>query len=239
MSMMLRRILPTFAAIAVAGTTLSLGFWQLRRAAEREALATAQAAVAKASPIALGREPLANPESFGLHPMSARGVWIGDKAIFLDNQIHKGRAGFHVVMPLRLEGTDTHVLVDRGWLAGTGDRRNLPEVHTPVGVVDVRGFARQSNYRFKELSSTFQEGRIWENITVERYAAWSGLRLQPVILHQTDEASDGLVREWPQAGSGAEKNRAYALQWFSLAALTVAFWGYYFLRGRRGREGAK
>lgn len=236
MFLTLNRLLPTVAAIAVVVTTSSLGTWQLRRAEEREALATLQEVTAKAPPIALGREVLSNPDGLSLHPLVARGEWRADKGIFLDNQIHKGRAGFHVIMPLRVEGSDMHVLVDRGWVGGTGDRRQLPHVMTPAGQVEVTGFARQSNFRFTELGGTFQEGSIWENITLERYAAWSGLKLQPVILQQTDTVADGLVRDWPRAGSGSDKNRGYALQWFAMAALTVALWTYYFFRGWRQHE---
>lgn len=229
----LNRVLPTIAAIAVVATTSSLGMWQLRRAEEREALAALQEATAKAPPIALGHEALSNPESLSLHPLAARGEWRADKTVFLDNQIHKGRAGFDVIMPLRIEGSDMHVLVDRGWIAGTGSRSQLPGVVTPAGRIEVTGFARQANWRFKELGGTYQEGLIWENLTVERFAAWSGLKLQPVILQQTDAVADGLIRDWPKAGSGADKNRGYALQWFSMAALTIALWGYHFFRGRR------
>ena len=237
MTPILNRVLPTLAAIIVAATTVSLGMWQLRRAEEREALAAQQEATAKAPPIVLGREPLSRPESFSLHPMSASGHWLGDRTVFLDNQIHKGQVGFDVITPLRIEGSDMHLIVDRGWIAGTGNRSQLPDVTTPAGMVTVSGFARPANVRFKELGATVQEGRIWENITVDRYAAWSRLKLQPVILQQTDAVADGLIRDWPKAGSGSERNRGYALQWFAMAIVTVGLWAYYFFSGRGKSEG--
>lgn len=237
MNLKLKRLIPTLAAIIVVVATSSLGAWQMRRAEEREALAAQQAATATAPPIVLGREPLANPDSLSLHPLVARGAWRADKAVFLDNQIRRGRVGFDVIMPLQIDGSDMHVLVDRGWIAGTARRAQLPDVVTPAGVVEVSGFARQANLRFKELGGVYQEGRIWENVTVERFAAWSSLKLHPVILQQTDAAADGLARDWPKAGSGSEKNRGYALQWFAMTALTVILWGYYFIRGRREHEG--
>ena len=232
----LKRALPTFAAVVVVAATCSLGAWQLRRAEEREALAARQEAQAKAAPVVIGRELLRNPDTLSLHPLTARGEWLPEKTVFLDNQIYQGRVGFHVIMPLRISGSDLHVLVDRGWIAGTGNRSQLAQVSTPSGMVDVSGYARQTNWRFKELDGTYKEGRIWENLTVERYAAWSGLQIQPVVLLETSAAADGLVREWPKAGSGAEKNRGYALQWFLMAVTTIALWGYYFLRGRRKHE---
>lgn len=233
----LNRLIPTLAAIVVVVVTSSLGSWQLRRAEEREALAAQQEATADAPPIALGREPLANAELLSLHPLVTRGVWRADKVVFLDNQVRRGRVGFDVIMPLQIQGTDMHVLVDRGWVAATARRELLPEIVTPAGVVEIGGIARQANLRFKEYGAVYQEGRIWENVTIERFAAWSSLKLQPVILLQTNATPDGLLRDWPKAGSGSDKNRGYAVQWFAMAALTAILWGYYFIRGRRENDG--
>lgn len=235
----LKRLAPTVAALIVVAVTSSLGSWQLRRAEEREALAARQEATAELPPITLGRELLAKPESLSLHPLAVSGVWRADKVVFLDNQIRKGRVGFDVIMPMQIEGSGMHVLVDRGWILANARRDQLPEIATPAGKVEVRGIARQANFRFKELGDVYQEGRIWENVTIERFAAWSKLELQPVILMQTNAAADGLARDWPKAGSGSDKNRGYAFQWFAMTVLTIFLWGYYFIRGRREREGQK
>ena len=220
----LTRILPTLAAFAVIGLTLALGVWQVGRAHEKEASASRYDALAKAPPIDLGGESLNPLPTLEFHPASGRGVWLPEQAVFLDNKVHQGRAGYHVMMPLRLEGGDMHVLVNRGWLPTTGDRTQLPPPRTASGLVSVHGFLRSAPDRFKELSATYREGRIWENVTVERYAAWSKLKLQPVILYQTDTLEDGLVRVWVRPDAGSERNLGYAMQWFGLSALTAFFW---------------
>lgn len=38
-----------------------------------------------------------------------------------------GRAGYHVIAPLRMEGSDAVVLVNRGWIELGSDRNVLPE----------------------------------------------------------------------------------------------------------------
>ncbi|MFA6310219.1 MAG: SURF1 family protein [Sterolibacterium sp.] len=220
----LMKLLPTLAAFAAMALTAALGVWQVGRAHEKEALASRYDALAKAPPIDLGAEILNFPPALEFHPVTATGAWLADQAVFLDNKVHQGRAGFHVIMPLRLEGSDTHVLVNRGWLPATGDRAQLPLPQTAVGVVHVHGFLRSSPDRFKELSATYREGRIWENITVERYAAWSKLKLQPMILYQTDAVDDSLVRAWVRPDAGSERNFGYALQWFGLSVVTLIFW---------------
>ena len=66
-----------------------------------------------------------------------------------------------------------------------------------------------------------QRGEVRQTVTVEDFAAETGLTLLPFVIEQHSAANDGLRRDWPRAGAGAEKNEMYALQWYSLAALAV------------------
>jgi cytochrome oxidase assembly protein ShyY1 len=65
--------------------------------------------------------------------------------------------------------------------------------------------------------------RVWQNVTVEQFAAWSGLPLESYVIEQHSALDDGLVRDWPRADLGIEMHESYALQWYSLAALCVVF----------------
>ena len=56
---------------------------------------------------------------------------------------------------------------------------------------------------------------------IEAYASETGLRLEPRVIEQHSDLPDGLARDWAPHDAGAEKNQAYALQWYSLAALAV------------------
>ena len=62
------------------------------------------------------------------------------------------------------------------------------------------------------------EGKVWQNVTLERFAAWSGLALEPYVVEQHSSLDDGLLRDWPRADAGVEVHESYALQWYSLAA---------------------
>ena len=75
------------------------------------------------------------------------------------------------------------------------------------------------------------QGRVRQNVDLERYAAEFGLPgLLPISLQQLEPAlacagsdcaerlEDGLLRDWTVVGSSADKNRGYAVQWFGLAA---------------------
>jgi cytochrome oxidase assembly protein ShyY1 len=62
-------------------------------------------------------------------------------------------------------------------------------------------------------------GGVRQNLGIGEYATETGLALQPVVIQQHNDNRDGLARDWPKPDFGVDKHRAYALQWYSLAAL--------------------
>ena len=82
-----------------------------------------------------------------------------------------------------------------------------------------------------ELDANTEEGIVWQNLVLARYAKWSGLRLQPIVLQQTSDAADGLVRAWGRPDTGADKHRGYAFQWYALAAtILISYVAFSFKR---------
>ena len=71
--------------------------------------------------------------------------------------------------------------------------------------------------------------RLWQHYEADAYRRWSGLPVAEGIVRQLSELPDGLARDWVEPGSGADKHRAYAFQWFAmsgtaaLAALVLAW----------------
>lgn len=220
---------PTLAAILVIALTASLGQWQLGRAGMKEERVERFARLSRQSPIHIGSRQL-DAEQLNYRRVSAKGEWLKEYVVFLDNQVRKGQVGYFVVMPLRLEGGELSILVNRGWVAAGNDRTRLPEINSQPGSIEVNGTAQLPSAHFKELGTTYREGRIWENLTIERFSEWSGLKLQPVVIWQTDNTEDGLAREWISPDSGADRNRAYAFQWFALAGLTGFLWAYHYFK---------
>ena len=228
----LGKIVPTLAALLVIAVTARMGIWQLDRAAQRDMAAERLRVAHLAPPIALGVQPLAEVESIMSYPAQARGEWVPGKMVFLDNQVHQGQVGFQVLMPLRLADSGLHVLVNRGWIKSMTDRQHLPSIVAAGGMQTIEGGIYPRTPRVGSVGKNAREGIIWSEVTPETFAAWSGLPMQPLILYQTSPADDGLIRDWLAPGSGAERNRGYAVQWFALAAMTFIFWGCYFFRGR-------
>ena len=215
--------LPTLIALALVAVGVAAGNWQSGRASEKQALRERIETMHREPAVAIGRDTLV-PGPLEFRRVSARGRWRSEFGILLDNKIHGRTPGYHVLMPMNIEGTNMHVLVNRGWVAGTGDRSQAPLVTTPDGSLEITGEARTSLGRFLELSPQYTQGKVWQNVTLERFREWSKLELQPIIVFQTSGADDGLIREWERPDFGIDKHRGYAFQWYSLAALTVVFY---------------
>jgi surfeit locus 1 family protein len=217
------RLVTALAAAAGIALTLSLANWQLGRAHEKEALAARLAALAKDVPVSLTRAE-ARADDLEWRSVTARGRFEPRRGVLIDNRIRRGVAGYHVVMPLEIEGGGRYVLVNRGWVAGNPDRSRLPEVRTPEGKVEVTGLAVVPGRRFLELAATTTRGPVWQNLTIERYREAFALPLQPVMIQQESPLEDGLVREWDPPNLGVDKHYGYAFQWLALAATILVFY---------------
>ena len=217
--------LPTLGAIAIVALTLALGNWQRHRAADKDALAAQFAAAASAPPVDLAAGDT-DPTRLRFRTVRARGEYDGARQLFIDNKVQAGRVGYHVVTPLKLAGSERFVLVDRGWIAQGARRGELSAVPPPAGMLTVVGRANLPPRRYLELGDGQDSKVLWENLDIARIAAATGLELLPVIIEQTDPVApaDGLVRDWPAPGLGADQNRSYMLQWYSFALLAVVAW---------------
>ena len=226
--------LPTAAALAGIALTAAAGNWQLDRAREKERLQQAYDRSAADVPMVLSLQPVeARPLLF--RRIEAAGEFVPQAAVLLDNKVLSGVAGYHVIMPLQLAGSQKHVLVNRGWIAAGTDRTRLPEVTTPRGSVSVVGIAVLPG-RFLELSGAETTGPVWQNLTIERYRSKMQLDIQPILIEQHNDLGDGLARSWGRPDFGIAKHYGYAAQWFLLCALIVFLYIFFHVRRSRSKE---
>src|SRR5688500_2651681 len=172
------RLVTTLAAALMLALLLSLGRWQMNRAEEKEARQALYDARFAETPVQLtGSVAAAEPLLY--RRVRADGRWLAERQIYIDNQIRAGRAGFHVVTPLQIEGSAASVLVNRGWIARDNTYPRAPHVAVPPGRVRVSGLATRPPARFRELSDQAVAGDVWQNLSIERYAAHAKLELLP------------------------------------------------------------
>jgi surfeit locus 1 family protein len=141
------RWLPALLILIVVAVTVRLGFWQRDRAHQKEALQAhiTQFENAPAEPVSSAPVALKDIE---FHRVRARGSFVADKVVYLDNRPYNDQPGFYVVMPFKL-ADGGYVLVNRGWLPRNIANRTTIE-RTP---------RRQVRSRSKALRAPTQPAR--------------------------------------------------------------------------------
>ena len=227
-------LVPTLATLLLFPLLLVLGFWQLDRADQKQALfddymKTAALAPADINAITTQQD---SDESILWRHGTLSGVYAGTRLLLLDNQVWSGTAGYHVYQPFQASGSGRWILVNRGW-APAGSYRNV--------VPDIA--AAEGSYRLTGMITAFPSspGIIPDEQAMRPETMTPGIDRIPVISQQVaeqilghpvssyvfrlDQASpSGLIREWPQPGSGKERHLGYAFQWFSLAGVLLVIY---------------
>lgn len=213
------------AGLAATVAFIALGNWQLDRAAfkaEIQARRTAAGTAAVALPAAAD---FARIDTLHVH---AEGRWLADRTVWIDNRTHDGRAGVHLVTPLRLDDGSL-LYVNRGW-APLVDRARLPQAPLSRGPVSVEGFVVHPDTHGFTLAGGDARPELWTRIDPARLVRHAGTAaVYPVVLELQSELKDGLVRDWAPPAQGPQRHRAYALQWFAFAAMAAVltlYWGW-------------
>ena len=195
-----------------------LGNWQARRAEAKRALGAELERALKSPPADLSTVIVAG--SLIHKRVLARGRFVAERTVLLDNKLRRGRPGYEVVTPLALAGSEWHVLVNRGWIAAPASRETLPDVRTPSGELTVVGIALERLPHALQPGAA-PTGKLRQNLDIGAFAAETGLRLQPLVIEQHSDTGDGLSREWPRPDFGIERHESYALQWYLFAGLAI------------------
>ncbi|MGH8751601.1 MAG: SURF1 family protein [Burkholderiales bacterium] len=214
------KLVPSLAAAAVFALALNLGNWQLNRAHEKLQMQARLDEMAQQPPVKLPVREV-NAEDYRWRAVEVEGRFAENYTIYIDNRIHHGIPGYHVVTPLQIGNSTLYVLINRGWIARGSDRRALPPVATSKNTIIINGLSIIPSKKIFELSAQTEEGKIWQNLVLERYRKAVPLAIQPIVIEQQNDTQDGLVREWEKPDVGINMHRAYAFQWFALAAAVL------------------
>jgi len=218
--------LPTLAMLAAVVVCVAAGRWQQGRMHDKEALRAQMDAALRMAPVALDGLPgAADWVALRYRPVVASGAYRAAAQILIDNRVHEGRVGYHVVTPLELPDGRA-VLVNRGWVAQRASRAELPDAPPPGGTVTVEGRIALPAAGYLELERETAAGPVWQNLDPARFAAATGVGVLPVVIEQTAPPvpDDGLIRAWTAPDFGIDKHRIYMVQWYAFAALALALW---------------
>ncbi len=216
----------------------------MARLSERRSFNRTLAARLEAAPVTM--RSLGSDTSLGHYRrVSATGVFLYDREIVYAGRAHDGSPGVDLLTPLALSGTDTVVLVNRGW-AYSPDAQTLdPARWREQDSATVFGYAETFSGRHRAGGTDRPaSARRPQTLTVHEleHATIEAAVGHPVARYLLVQTSDGVLRPgvvparltFPALGEGS--HRGYAVQWFSFA-LIATVGGAVLLRKQRA-EGA-
>lgn len=225
----------TCAAVAGAALTLELGVWQWGKGEQKVARQAEMEQRQSSAPLDERSLPASGVPPELLHrPVVLHGTWVRERTVYLDNRQMQGKPGFYVVTPLRLASGNSAVVVERGWIPRNFEHREqLQPVDTPPGVVEVRGRIAPPPPKLYEFAGA-GTGAIRQNLDLGRFRAETGLALLDIAVQEAGPPSEGLLRDWPRADSGAATNYGYAFQWWAMSGLIAVLYVWFqFIAPRR------
>ncbi len=213
------------AALTLFGVAffIWLGFWQLGRAEQKQALldqyATAQKTQVEITP--------RNADSLPRYQrVTVSGRFDPAHQILLDNMpSHTGQPGYRVVTPF--ETSAGWLLVDRGWLPLGSSRSQLPDVPVGTDPRTITGTIDELPRAGLKLATPSIDAKApWPRVlSFPEHSALAeqlGHKLLPGLLLLDASQPDGYERIWEaHLGFRPERHIGYAVQWFAFAVAAV------------------
>ena len=250
-------IIPTLITLVCVVIMFGLGFWQLERKAEKDSrldqIAERQSgqaySLSELMLLANAQSEYSQSEDIQDYPVQVTGEADLNRLFYIDNKINEGRVGFEVVIPVRVDTQltprvpseanlyeQTYILVNLGWIRGSGIRGELPAIsETDLSLISgtntlFRGVVKypSNNAMVSETNKAFGDfPALLQQLDLTRAAEHlqlsSDKRLLPFIINIDKNPQTEFVREWQPVVMAPEKHLGYAAQWFGLgiAALTI------------------
>lgn len=218
----------TIAVISVLVCVLvSLGFWQLQRADQKQLLLDQQATQLVRPVVRLypERDTL---EKVRFLPVFLDGQFDCDHQILLDNKMSNRQPGFHVITAFRPSLGGKSILVNRGWIPMHANRSPdqqyqfcQSQMLRLQGIVN--HFPRLGYHFSGSTDSTTDE---WPLMMLEldekKLSSVLNDAVVGYLLLMDPSIKGGFVRDWHFAPNILpEKHIAYAVQWFGLAITLI------------------
>ena len=229
-----RAVLITLAAFVFF---MSLGLWQLDRADYKDAIQQKFESRLSADYRHLDISEVITDIEFQKLELSGR--YDTRRTILVDNQLHHGQPGYHVLSPFELSSSKDIVLINRGWVALGNSREILPIIKMPVLDGVVRGIGSipgDDIYRMGQIVLGDKWPQVIPFVDIEALQKRFNGQLLPLVLWLGPEQPGHYQREWNPVWARPEKSRAYAWQWFSFAAISLILFFVLNLRNRSGKQ---
>lgn len=227
----LRNWIVPAALLLISAGFVSLGRWQLERA---EVNRNTERTYLQADALEVLDPPLSiiSVENHRYRHLRLTGHYEPTIQVLLDNMTRDGRVGYEVLTPFVIadENNDAsagrRLLVNRGWVPAPWDRTELPDVSIVPNRVMIEGRIDRLPRAGLDLGEpAAPEGRSVVVLSFPGYDDIEAAVGHPVYRFQlllNDDQAHGYRRIWTPETDRDERNVAYAVQWFALAALALS-----------------
>ena len=203
---------------------VKLGLWQYNKAVLKTEIQSNYESAINADVLNLPSQ-LKDPDTWQYKKIKTKGSYDTQYEILLDNQVENDQAGFHVLTPLKIEGSNNYVLINRGWVAGGIVHSAVPSISTPSEPVEIIGQVSIPSKKIFTLESDIEKSvwnKIWQHMDMERYQKSVPITVLPIVI-KLDATSNagGFVRNWQIPASRIATNMGYAYQWFGFAFASI------------------
>lgn len=224
-------------ALAVSAGCVRLGFWQVSRLHERQERNAAVLATGDRPAIPIDA---VTPETPRFQRVTAGGRYDFEHEVVYTSRARNGAPGVELLTPLVLHDS-LAVLVNRGWVYAPDGMRIDRSLWTEDVSAEVEGYAEPFAAASDGPVSTPSVPRGVRRLDRDSIAVLVPYHLLPVLVVQRLDSGEATATargipvrvEPPPLDEGS--HRAYALQWFSFAAVGLFGTAHVLSRDRRTR----
>ena len=217
------KLIPTLIfAITFCGFIV-LGFWQIDRADQKNVLNSNYTDRQQEAIIVLDKNNVIDEKSSLLwRKVEFEGSFINKQNIILDNQIFNQIAGFNIITPFKIKGSDSLVLVNRGWHPNLKNRETLPIINEisderilqgHIASFPVSGIKLGKNNIETLNSQIFR----FQRLDAAELNYFFSAKIMPYMIYLDPIIEKELYGNFKLPAPDSQKNYGYAFQWFAFA----------------------
>ncbi len=210
--------LAALAFILIAFFTY-LGCWQLSRAHDKQALLDSYALRTTHTPFSAHN--LSAIQDWRFYRIQLSGTFDNDHTFLLDNKTYERRVGYEVYTPMHVNGFDTAILIDRGFVPLGVSRNDLPKIRAITGKVTLTAMLNFPPL-YLSLGKIVDHTHLkWplrvEYINLAELSNLLNYQLFPYVALMQPSDARAYPLSWQVVIMSPERHLGYAVQWFALA----------------------
>ena len=226
-------LIPTLMVLFFVILMVNMGFWQIRRAAQKEQLIEllADENVTKITQ----KSQIQDLPKYA--NVKLTGHFVDSPQLLLDNQVDEGQQGYHAFTPFVVDDLNLIIMVNRGWLVKNkfsdeqlGIESNqitlMGKLNTPPKVGIQLGEIELIQERAIQVITYYEEDKV-KNLVQERLCKSLDCVVSSKILMMAKSQPQGFKRDWKPIVMQPSKHIAYAVQWFAMTFVLIVIFVYW------------